>query len=54
MNFTNMKREVLDQVISLRAVKYRFAGEAAVSADGGRLPGFTVRFDRSGESPVER
>jgi LEA14-like dessication related protein len=57
MNFTNMKREVLDQVLALKAVAYRFAGEATVrgvGALGERLPPFVMRFDRSGESPVER
>jgi LEA14-like dessication related protein len=54
MNFINMKREALDQVIALKAVKYRFAGDVAVRADDERLPGFTMCFDRSGESPVVR
>jgi LEA14-like dessication related protein len=54
MNFINMKREVLDQVIALRAVRYRFAGDVSVRAGDGRLPAVTLRFDKSGESPVER
>ena len=54
MNFMNMKREVLDQVIALKAVKYRFSGDVTVSAGGEPLPRFTMRFDRSGESPVVR
>ncbi|MDR3123988.1 MAG: LEA type 2 family protein [Treponema sp.] len=57
MNFINMKRDLLDQVIALKAVAYRFSGEAtvrAVGAIGERLPPFVMRFDRSGESPVEQ
>jgi LEA14-like dessication related protein len=50
MNFMTMKREVLDQIIALKAVKYRFSGDVLVST--GALPRFTMRFDRSGESPV--
>jgi LEA14-like dessication related protein len=54
MNFMNMKREVLDQIIALKAVDYRFAGTVVISADEGRLPPFAMQFDRSGKSPVER
>jgi LEA14-like dessication related protein len=54
MNFMNMKREVLDQVIALKAVDYRFAGNVVISPDEERLPPFVMRFDRSGKSPVER
>jgi LEA14-like dessication related protein len=54
MNFTNMKREVLDQIIALKAVKYRFSGDVLVSTGIASLPQFTMRFDRSGESPVMR
>jgi LEA14-like dessication related protein len=54
MNFMNMKRDVLDQVIALQAVEYRFFGEVEVRAVDERLPHFTMRFDRAGESPVER
>jgi LEA14-like dessication related protein len=54
MNFMNMKREVLDQIIALKAVKYRFAGDVLVSTGIESLPRFTMRFDRSGESPVMR
>ncbi|MDR2245986.1 MAG: LEA type 2 family protein [Treponema sp.] len=54
MNFMNMKRDVLDQVIALQAVDYRFSGDVVVSAAGERLPPFVMRFDRSGKSPVEQ
>jgi LEA14-like dessication related protein len=52
MNFMNMKREVLDQVIALRAVRYRFAGDVVVGTGVEYLPRFNMHFDRTGESPV--
>jgi LEA14-like dessication related protein len=52
MNFMNMKREALDQVVTLKTVDYRFSGEVTVGA--GDLPRFTTRFDKSGESPVAK
>jgi LEA14-like dessication related protein len=52
MNFTNMKREVLDQVIALRTVPYRFTGDVLVGTGIEYLPQFNMRFDRSGDSPV--
>jgi LEA14-like dessication related protein len=52
MNFINMKRETLDQVIALKTVRYRFSGDATVGAAG--HPPLALRFDQSGESPVTR
>jgi LEA14-like dessication related protein len=52
MNFMNMKREVLDQVIALQTVRYRFAGDVMVNTEIEYLPQFTMHFDRSGNSPV--
>jgi LEA14-like dessication related protein len=52
MNFINMPRELLDQVIAMRQVGYRFAGEAAVGTGIEYLPQFRMSFDRSGNSPV--
>jgi LEA14-like dessication related protein len=52
MNFINMRRELLDQVIALRQVRYRFTGEATVSTGINYLPRFRMRFDRSGNSVV--
>jgi LEA14-like dessication related protein len=52
MNFMNMKREVLDQVIALGTVPYRFTGEALVDASLPRLPPFKTNFDRQGVSVV--
>jgi LEA14-like dessication related protein len=52
MNFINMKRDLLDQVIALQTVHYRFSGESAVSTGIDYLPKFRINFDRIGESPV--
>jgi LEA14-like dessication related protein len=52
MNFINMRRELLDQIISMKQVNYRFAGEAEVSTNLEFLPCFLVNFDRSGNSAV--
>jgi LEA14-like dessication related protein len=54
MNFINMKRELLDQVIAMRQVRYRFSGEALVGTGLSWLPEFRMRFDRSGYSDVFR
>jgi LEA14-like dessication related protein len=52
MNFTNMRRELLDEVISLGTVPYRFTGEALVDTGLPLLPSFTMNFDRQGLSQV--
>jgi LEA14-like dessication related protein len=52
MNFINMKRDLLDQVIALQTVRYRFSGESAVSTGIDYLPKFSIDFDHIGESPV--
>jgi LEA14-like dessication related protein len=52
MNFINMRRNVLDQIIAMRQVNYRFAGEAMIRTDNEFLPHFPVDFDRSGYSAV--
>ena len=52
MNFINMKRDLLDQVIDLIDVNYRFAGEARVSTEVEYLPKFVTKFDLSGYSRV--
>jgi LEA14-like dessication related protein len=51
MNFINMRRETLDRVIALKTLDYRFSGEAMVRGGGETL---ALRFEESGESPVER
>ena len=52
MNFINMKRDLLDQIIRLQDVNYRFSGDAQVSTGIDYLPGFNTGFDLSGYSKV--
>ena len=52
MNFIGMERSLLDQIINLVDVNYRFAGEALVSTGVMYLPGFNTAFDLSGYSQV--
>jgi len=52
MNFINMRRDLLDQIIRLDDVNYRFRGKALVSTEVEYLPGFTTDFSLSGFSKV--
>jgi LEA14-like dessication related protein len=52
MNFIDMERSLLDQIINLVDVNYRFAGEAQVSTGIDYLPKFNAGFDLSGYSEV--
>jgi LEA14-like dessication related protein len=52
MNFINMRRDLLDEVIALGMVPYRFTGEALVDTGVPLLPSFRMDFDRSGTSVV--
>ena len=52
MNFTNMKRLMLDRIVALEDVNYRFAGEVQVSTGLDYLPSFDSAFDLSGYSRV--
>jgi LEA14-like dessication related protein len=52
MNFINMKRSLLDEVIALRQVRYRFTGEAEVGTGVSWLPQFRMGFDHTGDSAV--
>ena len=52
MNFINMDRSLLDQIIKLVDVNYRFTGEAQVSTGVDYLPKFDTGFDLSGYSKV--
>jgi LEA14-like dessication related protein len=54
MNFINMRRETLDEVIAMGQVPYRFTGEALVDTGISMLPSFRVKFDRRGSSVVVR
>jgi LEA14-like dessication related protein len=52
MNFINMKRQLLDDVIAMRLVRYRFTGEVEVGTGVSWLPSFHMGFDRTGNSVV--
>jgi LEA14-like dessication related protein len=52
MNFINMKRGLLDEVIAMRQVRYRFTGEAEVGTGVSWLPSFHMGFDHTGNSAV--
>ena len=52
MNFIDMNRSLLDQIIRLENVNYRFTGEVLVSAEPDFLPEFKSSFDLSGYSEV--
>jgi LEA14-like dessication related protein len=52
MNFINMRRELLNEVIALGQVPYRFTGEALINTGIPMLPSFRMDFDRSGYSAV--
>jgi len=53
MNFINMNRRLLDDVIAMRRVRYRFSGEAEVKPEISRLPPFIMTFDCQGLSEVK-
>jgi LEA14-like dessication related protein len=52
MNFTNMSRDLLNQIAALRDIHYRFTGKATVSTGIEYLPQFTITYDLSGYSRV--
>ena len=52
MNFINMRRRLLDDVIALREVRYRVVGYVDVQTDIPRFPDFRANFDHSGTSAV--
>jgi LEA14-like dessication related protein len=52
MNFINMDRTLLDQIIRLIDVNYRFNGEVQVGTGLDYLPKFTSAFNLSGYSKV--
>ncbi len=54
MNFTNMRRNVLNQVIAMTEVRYRFKGNADVETGTEHLPRFTMDFEQEGYSEVLR
>ncbi|MDR1802280.1 MAG: LEA type 2 family protein [Treponema sp.] len=52
MNFINMNRTLLDQIINLEDVNYRFTGDVQISTGIEYLPKFNDGFDVSGYSKV--
>jgi hypothetical protein len=52
MNFIDMPRNLLDEVISLGNVAYRFTGEVRVDTPVPLLPSFNMGFDRQGTTTV--
>jgi len=54
MNFINMNRRLLDDVIAMRQINYRFMGQAQAKPDIAHIPAFTADFDCSGLSEVSR
>jgi LEA14-like dessication related protein len=53
MNFINMNRRLLDDVIAMRQVRYNFKGNAQVRASIPRAPVFTMNYDIFGLSEVK-
>ncbi|MDR2702292.1 MAG: LEA type 2 family protein [Spirochaetaceae bacterium] len=54
MNFTNMHRDMLDQIIAMKKVRYRFTGTAIIKTAVEYIPVYTKYFNLEGESEVER
>ena len=54
MNFINMNRRLLDDIIAMRQVNYNFKGQAYVSPQIQGVPDFIADFDCSGLSEVKR
>jgi len=54
MNFINMNRKLLDDVIAMRRVQYLFKGDARISAIIQRAQPFTMNYNCSGLSEVRK
>jgi len=54
MNFINMSRKLLDDVIALRQVRYRFFGKAEVQPNLPSVQPFIINYDCLGMSDVKR
>ncbi|MDR1175394.1 MAG: LEA type 2 family protein [Treponema sp.] len=52
MNFINQRRDMLDRVMDMDPVRYRFAGDVLVETGVAWLPQFRMGFDKSGYSEV--
>jgi LEA14-like dessication related protein len=53
MNFINMSRPLLDDIIAKRQVRYRFAGNVNVNPLIPNVDPFNIKFERSGLSGVK-
>jgi LEA14-like dessication related protein len=53
MNFIDMNRKLLNDIIAMRRVQYIFKGEADVRGNYARLPVYTMKFNCSGLSEVK-
>jgi LEA14-like dessication related protein len=54
MNFINTSRKLLDDVINMKHVNYRFKGQAVIQFDVPKVPVYTVDFNCSGFSEVKK
>jgi len=54
MNFMNTNRRLLDDVIAMRQISYRFKGHADIRFDIPKTPDYVVKFDCSGLSDVKK
>lgn len=54
MNFTDMSRSLLDQVIKLASVSYRLEGKGRIATGLAFLPEFALPFDLAGTVSVTR
>jgi len=54
MNFINMNRQLLNDVIAMRRINYRFKGHARVQPDIPNVQAFIANYDISGLSDVGR
>jgi LEA14-like dessication related protein len=54
MNFINMSRKLLDDIINMKRVHYRFKGQADIQFDIPNVPAYTIDFDCSGLSEIKR
>jgi hypothetical protein len=54
MNFINTNRKLLDDVIAMRRINYRFRGQADIRFNTPRAFISGVKFDSSGFSDVKR
>ena len=54
MNFIDMSRRLLDEVIAMRQINYNFKGQAQVQPDIPDYPAFITNFNCTGLSEVRR